>query len=61
MDIDDPAAQHQTGAIAAQMTLCGLSDNAGQFRQDSMQAMFRQAWRAKNGDDGGMAYLDVPF
>jgi hypothetical protein len=61
MDIDDPAAQHQIGAIAAQMTLCGMSDNPGQFRKAPMSALFRQAYRAASGHDVEMSYLTVRF
>jgi hypothetical protein len=61
MDVDDPAAQHQMAAIAAQMTLCGMSDNPGQFRDDPMSALLRQAQRAREGDDDGISYLTVPF
>jgi hypothetical protein len=45
MDFDDAAADQQAAALAAQMTLCGMSDNPGQFRGPAMSALFRQAWR----------------
>jgi hypothetical protein len=32
MDFDDTPAQQQAAALAAQMTLCGMSDRPGQFR-----------------------------
>jgi hypothetical protein len=61
MDTNDVAAQQQMGAIAAQAALCGLSDNPGQFREDPMSRLFRQAWRERYGYSDGMPYLDVPF
>jgi hypothetical protein len=41
MDIDDLAAQQQTGAIAAQHTLIGMTDRPEQFREPSLSALFR--------------------
>ena len=62
MDIDDPAAQHQMGAIAAQMTLCWMSDNPGQFREPPLSALLRQAWNERYGHSGGgINYMTVPF
>jgi hypothetical protein len=61
MDIDDLAAQQQMGAIAAQVTLCGLSDNPDQFREAPMSRLFRQAWNERFGHSDGMEYLHIPF
>jgi hypothetical protein len=49
MDIDDLAAQQQTGAIAAQHTLIGMTDRPEQFREPSLSALFSQAWRERYG------------
>lgn len=61
MNIDDAAAQHAMGAIAAQVALCGLSDNPELFREAPMSALLRQAWRERYGHAFGISYLDVPF
>jgi hypothetical protein len=60
MDNDETAAQQNAAAIAAQVTMCGLSDRPGQFREDPMSALFRQAWRERFGHSDGMD-MTCPF
>lgn len=61
MDANDVAAQQQMGAIAAQVTLCGLSDEPDQFREAPLSALWRQAWNERYGHTKGLPYLDIPF
>ena len=58
---NEAVEQRQAAALAAQMTLCGMSDNPGQFREPAMSALFRQAWRERFGHRDGMDYLRVPL
>ena len=60
MDANDVAAQQEMGAIAAQVTLCGLSDNPGQFREAPMSRLFRQAWNERYGHSDGLDYRGTP-
>lgn len=48
-------------ALAGQQLMCGLSDNPGQFREPPMWRLLQQCQRARQGDDGGMSYMTVPF
>jgi hypothetical protein len=57
---NEAAEQQQAAALAAQMTLCGMSDNPGQFRENPMSAIFRQAWRERFGHSDGMD-MTCPF
>jgi hypothetical protein len=62
MDANDVAAQQQQmGAVAAQMTLCGLSDHPGRFCEPPLSALFRRAWNERSGRDDGVSYMTVPF
>jgi hypothetical protein len=58
---NDAAEQQQAAALAAQMTLCGMSDNPGQFREPAMSAIFRHAWRERFGHRDPVDYMHVPF
>jgi hypothetical protein len=61
MDFDDTAAQQQAAALAAQATLCGMSDNPGQFKEPAMSALFRQAWRERFGHRDAITTCFCPF
>jgi hypothetical protein len=61
MDANDVAAQQHSATLAAQMMLCGLSDDPMQFRDPPLTGIFRQAWNERFGHGGGIDYLHVPF
>jgi hypothetical protein len=62
MEDNEAAQQHWLESIAAQRTLMGISDCAGQFREPAFSGLLRQAWRAYSGQsDDGIQYLTVPF
>jgi hypothetical protein len=48
-------------ALAAQMMMCGLSDDPMQFREPPLRAIFRQVWDDRFGHGDGMQYLHIPF
>jgi hypothetical protein len=48
-------------ALAAQMMMCGLSDDPGQFREAPLSALWRQAWNERYGHSDGLDYLHCPF
>jgi hypothetical protein len=58
---NEAAEQQQAAVLAAQMTLAAMCDGPGQFRENPMSALFRQAWRERFGHRDGMDYLRVPF
>ena len=38
-----------------------MSGRPGQFRQEPMLALYKQAWQASRGSDGGFDAMNVPF
>lgn len=61
MDANDVAAQQNFATLAAQMMMCGLSDDPMQFREPPLTGIFRQAWNERFGHDDGVSYMTVPF